>query len=1128
MINSLLASSPAGGTGAVGVADSIGAGLPPAAAVQPLLQQPAPPLHQEEQRQQQPGPQQPAQRQEQPQRALFTCELCRALGVTRNLHFGSANGLSSHWCGQHLGQRATVALSDIHRPHLQRWLLASDRWCCTQCYVSSSLSRTHCNNRQCNRPRPYLTPDEGKLTLAADLQTAVDRAAAHAAAVADPVPGGAQVPQVPVAPQMPSLQELQAAGIRTSAHVPVAVRSAFGRELATVIETALSSPGNGTEDGFAAVFLLFACVLPLGPPKKRGGKRRRQQLEPGKLCMQRLAKWKAGEQRLLWESAVQSSRAAAESRGRYRSPGAEQHARARKAMWLASEGRFADALASLPAQGFAADNAATEQALRSLFPSTGLVLERPQAVPDAFQFEEDLVLRCIRSFKPCSAGGTLCMQPQQIKELVSGTGLPHVEQDVLAQVTRLVNRCAAATIPAGFRRMLASAPLYALAKKDGGVRPIAAGETLRRLVSKCMCAVLQQPALAALSPRQVGVAERGGCEAIVHAAAAVVAEHAADDDYALCKVDFANAFNRVSRHFLEIVRKNAQFSGASAWLWATYGDVSHMWWSSKSIDCVTGVQQGDPMGPLLFSLVLKVLTDRIREVQPGLALNAWFLDDGTMIGRTADVRAALQVIQVEGPPLGLHVNLGKCELWWCRHNPRMQMFPAGIKRVTTPGVALLGSAIGSAEFLASELSKRVEKVSDQLLIQLPTLEDSQVELGLLRVCLGVPQLVHAMRTMNPSAVKAALQTADHHITAALEHVVGDTLSLAARAQAALPVSSGGLGVRQATATAEAAYLSSWVSTRSLVSRMLGLQPDAVGPILAAVPVAIAKLNERTGAGQQQPWTANLLLEQQPTQHQLLAAGDQNAFARLLQNGSQDDKARLLSVSNCQAGAWLMAVPRWNLKMAQLEHIIACKLRLGMPCYAPDMYSCLVCGALSDPLGNHSLSCATTSDRMHRHKSQCDCLVASATSAAKGVVLERKGLIPGTQERPGDVSIAGWTRGRTGVFDCTVVSPVVLSVVAHAAVTQGYAAEQAEREKDNKYSEACRLQNLHFVPVAVETFGGWGVQAQETFRMLSAMVAARSGKSHSDELRWMYQRHAVALQRDNARMVLRRMPEYNPP
>ena len=156
MVNNPLTSSPAGGTGAAGVANSVGAGLQRAAAAQHLLQQPAPPWHQEEQRQQQ-----PAQQQEQPQPAHFTCELCRALGVTRNLHFGSANGLNSHWCGQHLGQRAAVALSDVHRPHLQRWLLASDRLVCTKCYVSSSLSRNHCNNRQRNLLRPYATSDEG-------------------------------------------------------------------------------------------------------------------------------------------------------------------------------------------------------------------------------------------------------------------------------------------------------------------------------------------------------------------------------------------------------------------------------------------------------------------------------------------------------------------------------------------------------------------------------------------------------------------------------------------------------------------------------------------------------------------------------------------------------------------------------------------------------------------------------------------------------------------------------------------------------------------------------------------------------------------------------------------------------
>lgn len=50
----------------------------------------------------------------------------------------------------------------------------------------------------------------------------------------------------------------------------------------------------------------------------------------------------------------------------------------------------------------------------------------------------------------------------------------------------------------------------------------------------------------------------------------------------------------------------------------------------------------------------------------------------------------------EGPALGLHVNLGKCELYW--PSPPAEgwpTFPADVRRVPREGVSLLGSAIGS-------------------------------------------------------------------------------------------------------------------------------------------------------------------------------------------------------------------------------------------------------------------------------------------------------------------------------------------------------------------------------------------------------------------------------------------------
>ena len=87
---------------------------------------------------------------------------------------------------------------------------------------------------------------------------------------------------------------------------------------------------------------------------------------------------------------------------------------------------------------------------------------------------------------------------------------------------------------------LGGAPLYALKKDNDGVRPIAVGETLRRLVGKCCTqdTSIREMSQTILEPRQVGVGTRGGAEATVRAVNAVVAEHGHDDSLALLKVDF--------------------------------------------------------------------------------------------------------------------------------------------------------------------------------------------------------------------------------------------------------------------------------------------------------------------------------------------------------------------------------------------------------------------------------------------------------------------------------------------------------------------------------------------------------------------------------------------------------------
>lgn len=95
---------------------------------------------------------------------------------------------------------------------------------------------------------------------------------------------------------------------------------------------------------------------------------------------------------------------------------------------------------------------------------------------------------------------------------------------------------------------LCGASLLASKKKGGGHRPIAVGEVLRRLTSKCLSRWVKAEAVKVLTPLQVGVGVRGGCEAIVHSVA-----HALEDSSVLpgsrwcLQLDFKNAFNSIDR-----------------------------------------------------------------------------------------------------------------------------------------------------------------------------------------------------------------------------------------------------------------------------------------------------------------------------------------------------------------------------------------------------------------------------------------------------------------------------------------------------------------------------------------------------------------------------------------------------
>ena len=104
-------------------------------------------------------------------------------------------------------------------------------------------------------------------------------------------------------------------------------------------------------------------------------------------------------------------------------------------------------------------------------------------------------------------------------------------------------------VPFELRPYFFGAKLIALKKPDGGLRPIAVGNTLRRLSAKCAEYHVFESRQARYGSRQVDVCTIRGAEWASHVFRCLI-ESPQHKENVILKIDFENALNSINRQFM--------------------------------------------------------------------------------------------------------------------------------------------------------------------------------------------------------------------------------------------------------------------------------------------------------------------------------------------------------------------------------------------------------------------------------------------------------------------------------------------------------------------------------------------------------------------------------------------------
>ena len=670
---------------------------------------------------------------------------------------------------------------------------------------------------------------------------------------------------------------------------------------------------------------------------------------------------------------------------------------------------------------------------------------------------------------------------------------------MISSITKLVNLLLNGNLGLYARDLFFSANLTALKKKDGGIRPIAVGNVFRRLAAKVICHPVTKDLGQRLQPVQLGVGVPSGSEVAAHSIRHLLSSPRVNKGV-MVKLDLKNAFNSVRRdHMLEVCHRRAPSIFPLARL--AYGSPSSLLVTDKIIHSSTGVQQGDPLGPLLFALAVDDIARSLSS-----PINLWYLDDATIAGPADLILKDIQTIVPALEKIGLHLNAAKSEI--INLDLPNQAFATALSKVketldqiqVTPQekVSILGAPI-----LLPAIRSTLESKEEMLKLLSTRLQDLDAHpaLFLLTKCFALPRLLFSLRSAPCFLAQEHLLRLDQLIRQSASKICNVFFDDTGWKQASLPNRHGGIGLRAPSDVSLSAYLSSRASTHELVLRVLntptGLEDD---PALSSAKSL---------------WSAsNLPSPTVPSsQHEWDDIFCKDAFHRLSASLDQHRLVCLKSAASPFSGAWTEAIPSpaTGTLLDDNSVRVGVALRLGLRVCEP--HRCR-CGKSVDSFGLHPLSCSKSSGRLPRHAALNDTVKRALDKAGFPAQLEPVGLDRGDGKRPDGITIFPFKRGKPLVWDATCSDTFADSNLLDSLTDTGAASRRAEIRKLEKYRDLS--ERFLFEPFAFETSGVLGPRTLRTVLEIGRLLTKATGDPR--ESSWLVQRFSLALVRGNATCI----------